>query len=126
MHATRMTRFLESHMPSMQATWWTSSHTGTIGHIFQNRWVRSRKVRALPLSSACESLPKSQDTNALSHLDDVSFLMTAELPHDLHLHLCVPALVLPFFFISAPQMPNLLLDTAHPVKSRLSSLEKLA
>lgn len=45
-HAIRTTQLRLSQMPSTWTTWWTSSHTGAVGHSDQNSEVRLLKVLA--------------------------------------------------------------------------------
>ncbi len=52
--------------------------------------------------SAWASLDMSHARNALGSRSSVLMECVAELPHSLHRHLWLPALILPFLFIGAP------------------------
>lgn len=75
----------------------------TAGQIRQVQPYFRQKAALLVLRSAIESLERSHARKASNAFAELSILRTDDAPHDLHRHLCVPAGVLPFFFIFAPQ-----------------------
>ena len=53
--------------------------------------------------SACLERPRSQPRKSARSFAALSILLTELAPHEVHLHRVLPALVLPFRFIFAPQ-----------------------
>lgn len=74
-----------------------------MGQISQNALDLRLKVRPPPGMSAWEPFDISQPRKAESSFAALSWRWTALEPHSTHLHLCVPAPVLPFVFMRAPQ-----------------------
>ena len=114
LRAMRTTRSLARYMPSTKTTLWTSSTHSGMGHILQNLPVRRLKPLPPPGIERMVSLlsrhPRKASRSALS----VLYLTTDEPPHDVHLHLCLPALVNPFFLSLAPQTAQTLCFIADP------------
>ena len=101
--AMRTTRSLARYMPSTKTTLWTSSTHSGMGHILQNLPVRRLKPLPPPGIERMVSLPSRHPRKASRSALSVLYLTTDEPPHDVHLHLCLPALVNPFFLSLAPQ-----------------------
>ena len=101
--AMRTTRSLARYMPSTKTTLWTSSTHSGMGHILQNLPVRRLKPLPTPGIERMVSLPSRHPRKASRSALSVLYLTTDEPPHDVHLHLCLPALVNPFFLSLAPQ-----------------------
>ena len=97
LRAMRTTRSLARYMPSTKTTLWTSSTHSGMGHILQNLPVRRLKSLPPPGIERMVSLPSRHPRKASSSALSVLYLTTDEPPHDVHLHLCLPALANPFF-----------------------------
>ena len=76
---------------------------GGIGQTCQNAEVLLLNVLPCPGMSSWVSLERSHPRNSSSLEAVGSYRIVWEAPHLGHLHLCLPALVVPFFFILWPQ-----------------------
>ena len=90
-------------MPSTKTTLRGDSTFGGMGHISQNLAVFRLKVLPPPGMSAWRLLVSSQPRKESSSFAELSILRTELAPQEVHLHRVLPALVLPFLFILAPQ-----------------------
>lgn len=122
--ATSTAAFLRSQMPSRNATSCSSPVAEAIGQILQAHAVLRQNVALLVFRSAIASFDSSHLRNAASCFAPLSCLRTLDAPHLGQRHLWVPALVLPFPFILAPQEPHFGLFTPRSRLLAISWMEK--
>lgn len=113
------TRSRASQVPSTKSTRWISPVGSGMGQTRQNPAVLLLNVRPRPGIEAWVSFDVGHAGNSPSLAAVSSQETVADAPQAPRLHPCVPALVLPFLFIAAPQEGHLTAFVSIPLESRI-------